>query len=199
MDDERPRKWGRLKEWTSENSVLLNFCMVCLMFALTGIQTYQGWVAISDRAEQQRPRLSLQIKLEKIDDPTRFRILAPLEIGGTTDARRVVVKDHVTPDKPKQSDYISAVDLDWNSREGHLLGDVSPMEREREIYGKTFSQQHTKTILSTEESLYFVARLEYCDIQDNCYYFMRCAELGDTRFGRMVTYCGTRSGRLTRD
>ena len=43
--------------------------MLCLMLVLTVIQTYQGRLATSDGAEQQRPRLSLRIHLEQIDDP----------------------------------------------------------------------------------------------------------------------------------
>ena len=198
MDDERPRKWDRLKEWTSENSVLLNFCMVCLMFTLTGIQTYQGWVAISDRAEELRPRLSFQMKLERIGNPTKFRIVMPLEIGGTTDARRVTLKSYFRFDKPRQRDYLSYFDIPWDSLMEQPENDVAPTERERKFMAPILSPTHLERIRSKEESYYFLARLEYCDSQDNCYYFMRCAELGDTGFVDTLAYCGSRSGRLER-
>ena len=164
MDDERPGKWGRLKNWLHKHSEIPNWALVAiggLGLVTAGIQTYQGWVTIGDREEQQRPRLSLRIELEQIDDPAGFRIIAPLEIGGTTGARRVVLKNYVTPDKAGQRDYISAIDVDWNSREGHLLGDVSTTEVGRRFVGARLSQHQIKTIFSTEESLYFIARLLY--------------------------------------
>ena len=199
MDDERPRKWDRLKNWLHKHSEIRKWALVAIGGFGLVIVAIQTWVTIGDRAEQQRPRLSLRIELEQIDDPAGFRIIAPLEIGGTTGARRVVLKNYVTSDKPRQRDYISAIDVDWNSREGYLLGDVSTTEVGRRFVATYLSQQQIKTILSTEESLYFIARLEYCDIQDDCYYFMRCAEVGDTGFVEALVYCGTRSGHLMRD
>ena len=196
MDEERPRKWDHLKNWLQEYSKIRNWAVAISGFTLVlfAIQTYHSTVANRDSAERERPRLSLRIELEQIDDPAGFRIIAPLEIGGTTVARRVMLKNYVTADKPRQGDYISSVDVDWKSREGHLLGDVSTTEVGRRFVAQRLSQQQIKTILSTEESLYFIARLEYCDTQDHCYYFMRCAEVGDTGFGRALVYCGTRSG-----
>ena len=202
MDDERPRKWDRLNNWLRKNSEIPNWASVGIggfVLVLVDIQTYHSCVTIRDRAEQQRPRLSLRIELEKIDDPAGFRIVAPLEIGGTTDARRVTLKNYLASDKPRQPDYISAIDVDWNSREGHLLGDVSTTEEGRRFLTPPLSRQRLETIVSTEESPYVIARLEYCDIQDDCYYFMRCAELGRTESGKVLVYCGTRSGRLMRD
>lgn len=202
MDDERPRKWDCLKNWLHKHSEIPNWASLAIggfVLVLIAIQTYQGWVTIGDRAEQLRPRLSLRIELERIDNPAGFRIIAPLEVGGTTGARRVTLKNYFTADKPRQRDYISAIDVDWNSREGHLLGDVSSTEIGRRAVTAPLSQQQIKTILSKEESLYFVVRLEYCDAQDSCYYFMRCAEVGDTGFVSALVYCGTRSGHLTRD
>ncbi len=201
MDDERPRKRDRLKKknWLLKHSEIPNWALAGFGLVFAAIQTYQGCVTIGDRAEQQRPRLSLQIKLEEIDDPAGFRIIAPLEIGGTTDARRVMVKNYFTWDKPGQRDYISAIDVDWNSREGNLLGDVSSTEVGRRVFAPALSQQQLKRIVSTEESLYFIWRLEYCNIQNDCYYFMRCAEVGNTGFVEALVYCGTRSGQLVRD
>ena len=201
MDDERPRKRDRLKNWLLKYSEIPNWALVIATVGLvfTAMQTYQGYVTIGDRAEQQRPRLSLQIKLEEIDDPAGFRIIAPLEIGGTTDARRVMVKNYLTWDKTGQRDYISAIDVDWNRREGNLLGDVSTTEVGRQVSAALLSQQQLKRIVSTEESLYSIWRLEYCSIQNDCYYFMRCAEVGNTGFVSALVYCGTRSGHLVRD
>ena len=133
-----------------------------------------------------------------MDDPAGFQIVAPLEVGGTTDARRVTVKAYITSDEPGQRNYISVIDLDWKSRKGQLLGDVSTTEVGRRIYTPPLSKQQLKTIAATKTSLYFIARLEYCDIRDNCYYFMRCAEIGDTGFVQALVYCGTRSGSLER-
>ena len=199
MDDERARKWDRLQNWLRKHSEFLKWVLACvgvMTLVLLITQTYFGWVAICDRAEQQRPRLSLRIELEHIDDPAGHRIVMPLEIGGTTTARRVIVKNYVASAQPRQRDYLSSIDLHWDSREGHNIGDVLPTEVGRQIVGVPLSQQQIKTILSTEESLYFIGRLEYCDIEDDCYYFMRCAEVGDTGFARPLVYCGTRSGRL---
>ena len=202
MHDEHPRKLFRLKNWLRKHSEIPNWILViisALGLVFVGMQTYHGWLTIGDRDKQQRPRLSLRIELETLDDPVGVRFIAPLEIGGTTDARRVVVKNYVTSDKPRLHDYVSAIDVDWNSREGHLLGDVSTTEVGRRVVGAFLTQHQIGTILSKEESLYFVARLEYCDNQDNCYFFMRCAEVGDTGFVHALVYCGTRSGRLTRN
>ena len=199
MDDERPRTRDLLRNWLHKHSEIPNWVLVCIGvcgLVFTFIQTYHGWVTIDDIAERQRPRLSLRIELAQVDKPAGYRITAPLEIGGTTVARRVMFKNYVTRDKPRQRDYISAIDVDWNSRDGHLLGEVSTTEVGRRLLGQPLSKQQIKTILSTEESLYFIARLEYCDIQDDCYYFMRCAELGDTGFVQVLVYCGTRSGDL---
>ena len=144
MDDKRLRKWDRLKNWLHKHSEIPNWALVAIGgvgLVIAVIQTYHGWVTIGDRAEQQQPRLSLRIELEQIDDPAGFRIIAPLEIGGTTGARRVVLKNYVTSDKPRQRDYISAIDVDWNSREGHLLGDVSTTEVGRRFVATHLSQQ----------------------------------------------------------
>ena len=72
-----------------------------------------------------------------------------------------------------------------------MIGDVSPTEVGRRFVAVPLSRKQIETILSTEESLYFIARLEYCDSQDNCHYFMRCAELGGG-FVNVLSYCGTR-------
>ena len=202
MANKRPSVWDRQKNWLRKHSEIPNWVSVAIGGAaliLAAIQIYQGSVMIADKDEEQRPRLSLRIELEPIDAPTKYRIIAPLEIGGTTDARRVMAKDYVTSDKPGQRDYISAIDVDWDGREGHLLGDVSSTEEGRRITAQPLSQPHIKTILSTEESLYIIVRLEYCDVTDNCYYFMRCAEVGNSELFQALVYCGTRLGHLTRD
>ena len=62
------------------------------------------------------------------------------------------------------------------------------------LKGKLLSGERLETIASQEESLYYIARLEYCDNQDKCYSFTRCAELGDTGFVEALVYCGTREG-----
>ena len=201
MDDNRPRQQGRLTNWLRSHSEVPNWALVVIGVVgliLGGIQAYQGLVTIRDRAEQQRPRLSLRIELEQIDEPAGFRIVSPLEIGGTTDARRVMVKNYVTSDKPGKRDYISAIDVDWNSRKGHFLGDVSTSEERRRLIAEPLSRQQIKTILSTEESLYFIARLEYCGMRGDCYYFMRCAEMSGTGHPEVLVYCGTRSDLLMR-
>lgn len=72
-----------------------------------------------------------------------------------------------------------------------MIGDVSLTEVGRRFVTVPLSRKQIKTILSTDESLYFIARLECCDSQDNCYYFMRCAEFS-SRFVNVFAYCGTR-------
>ena len=129
MSEERPRKWDG---W---NVLLLGF-LVVIGFA----QTYQSYVAIKqgqaaikqgeaaikqgemanrDRAEQMRPRLSFQIRLPKIDDPAKFLVVAPIEIGGITGARNVTFKTYLTPDRPGQRDYLYSIKVDWDRIERH--------------------------------------------------------------------------------
>ena len=196
MNEERPRKWERSKEWVNGNSVFLNFCMLLSMIFLTIIQTYQNSVALRNEAEHQRPRISFQMKLEKIGDPTRFRIVMPLEIGGTTDAQRVTIRTYSIFDQPGQFDYLSSIEVDWDSTKGQPVDDLSLTERGRRFLTPVISPTHMERIRSKEESYYFIGRLEYCDYQDNCYYFMKCAEVGDTGFFNDILYCGTRLGRL---
>ena len=101
MDDKRLRKWDRLRNWFHKQSEIPNWATVAIAIFMAVLTAINTWVMIGDKAEQQRPRLSLRIELERIDDPAGFRIIAPLEIGGTTEARRVVLKNYVTSDKPK--------------------------------------------------------------------------------------------------
>ena len=68
---------------------------------------------------------------------------------------------------------------------------MASTEKDRQ-FSSLLLQQNFDIIDSKEESLYYIGRLEYCDLQDNCYYFMRCAELGNTEFIGMLPYCGTR-------
>ena len=146
--------------------------------------------------EQQRARLSFRVELEQLEDesPSGFRIVLPIEVGGMTDARHVRLKNYVGPGRARQSQYISFANIDWEQREGHELGDVSPTETGRRFVADLLSPQQLALIVSGQQSLYFIAKLDYCDIYGECRYFMRCAELGN-RPG-IVTYCGTRAGQL---
>lgn len=146
--------------------------------------------------EQQRARLSFRIELEETEvrGETAFRIVCPIEIGGTTEARRVRFKNYVSTGQPGHRQYISSVDVDWENRVAHDLSDVSPTEIGRQFVAEPLSRQQIATIVSENDSLYVVARLEYCDIYGDCRYFMRCAELGNG--SQLVTYCGTRIGDL---
>ena len=182
--------------WLGNKSVPNWILVVVGVLSVVGlaVQVQQGWDASGDRAEQQRARLSLRIELQEIEDGdqvaevvgsnTPFRIVAPLEIGGLTDARGVVFKHHVSTGAPKQRD-VSSVDVDWSSREGHWIGDVSPTEVGRQVVTEPLSRQRVETMLSQEASLFIVARLEYCDVYGHCHYFMRCAEFG--RYVGIVT------------
>ena len=146
--------------------------------------------------EQQRARLSFRIEIEEIevDGETVFRIVCPMEIGGTTEARHVRFKNYVSSGEPMQRRYIASADVDWESRVAHDLSDVSPTEVGRQFVADPLSPQQLATIVSEQSSLYFIARLEYCDIYDECRYFMRCAELDNG--SQLVTYCGTSIGDL---
>ena len=148
--------------------------------------------------DQQRARMSFRVELEEIDDvQTGFRIVAPLEIGGTTVARQVRIKNYVTAGVPGQRQYLDSLALDWSQREFHLLTDVAPTEVGRRFVTPVLSQTRLETVVSGEESLYFVGRLEYCDIYGACRYFMRCAEFG--QLPGVIAYCGTRIGSLDED
>ena len=190
------RKWSRFKAWIHEHLVaLIALSIACLSLIVDGVQVMQIEAANRNMAEQQRARLSLGLELEKIDDPPVFRIVGPLQIGGTTGAQQVTVKNYVTSGEPRQSNFISSVEVDWDKRDGHFIGSVAPTEEGRRITADPLTHQQFETILSEKESLYFIARLEYCDVQNECYYFMRCAELGSSGIA-VLTYCGTRTGRL---
>ena len=145
--------------------------------------------------EQQRARLSFSVQLEEIDDvQTGIRITCPIEIGGTTEARHVHFRNYVYTGEPGKRHFLDNLKLDWSQRTSHALTDVAPTEVGRRFVADTLSQAQLKVVESAEESLYFVGRLEYCDIYGVCRYFMRCAELG--RQPGVVTYCGTRLGDL---
>ena len=191
------------------------------MVVLVGFQTYYNRVSINEGTEQfdatiaeirsqsetlsrifkeqQRARLSFRVDIEEIEDqdPATFRIVCPLEIGGTTEARRVMFKNYYSVGPPRQQQYMSSVDVNWDTRDGHTLSDVSPTEKDRRFVAAPLNRQQLATIVSEQESLYFIARLEYCDIYGKCRYFMRCAELGNRP--DIVTYCGTRIGDLADD
>lgn len=146
--------------------------------------------------EQQRARLSFAINADPVvhQGQPRFRLLLPIEIGGTTEARRVRLKYYQCTGEPRQSDYLSSNDIDWE-RDAYPLTDVSPTEQDRQFRTDPLTQNQLAIMQSSRVSLYFVARLEYCDIYGECRYFMRCAELSD-RLG-FVSYCGTRVGALS--
>ena len=146
--------------------------------------------------DQQRARLSFRLHIQQIEDqdPPAFRIVSPFAIGGTTEARRVVFKNYYSVGPSGQQQYMDSVDLDWDTREGHPLSDVSPTETDRRFVAAPFTPQQLATIVSEEQSLYFIGRLEYCDIYGVCRYFMRCAEMGNRP--NLVSYCGTQIGDL---
>ena len=129
--------------------------------------------------EQQRARLSFKIELDRIEDQDQsdFRLVCPIEIGGTTEARSVRFKNYISPGHPRQLQYISFANINWEKREAHQLSDVSPTETGRRVVADPLTRQQIATVLSQQTSLYFIERLEYCDIYGECRYFMRCAEL----------------------
>ena len=169
QNSRKPAVWPGA--WLREHAIaVLALFMAFCSLSVDVLQTRQNAIANRDIAEQQRARLSLALDLEKVDDPAGFRIVAPLQIGGTTDARRVTAKNYVTSGKPKQGNFVSSVNVDWDTREGHSIGDVAPMEVGRRLLAEPLSLEQIQTILTKGESLYFVARLEYCDMQDECHY-----------------------------
>ena len=148
--------------------------------------------------DQQRARMSFRVKLVEINDvQTGIRVVAPLEIGGTTEARQVRFKNYVAAGVPGQRQYLDSLSLDWSQRESHPLTDVAPTEVGRQFVTSVLSQTRMETVVSREESLYFVGRLEYCDIYGSCRYFMRCAEFA--HHPGVIVYCGTRIGSLDED
>ncbi len=145
--------------------------------------------------DQQRARMSFRVELQQIDDAqTGIRIVCPFEIGGTTEARKVQFKNYVSEGIPGQRQYLDSLDMDWKKRKAHPLSDVAPTEVGRRFVTSVLSQMRLKTVVSREKSLYFVGRLEYCDVYGSCRYFMRCAEFGYQP--GVISYCGTRVGDL---
>ena len=70
--------------------------------------------------DQQRARMSFRVELEQIDDvQTGIRVVCPIEIGGTTEARQVRFKNYVSVRAPGQQRYLESLALDWNQRESH--------------------------------------------------------------------------------
>lgn len=145
--------------------------------------------------DQQRARVSFRVQLEQINDvQTGIRVVCPIEIGGTTEARQVHFKNYVSSGTPGQQQFLGSLSLDWSQRESHPLTDISPTEVGRRFVTPVLSKKRVRTVVSKEESLYFVGRLEYCDVYGACRYFMRCAEFGYQP--GVVSYCGTRMGNL---
>ena len=145
--------------------------------------------------DQQRARMSFRVELEQIDDvQTGIRVVCPIEIGGTTEARQVHFKNYVSVGAPGQRQYLDSLALDWHLRESHPLADVAPTEVGRQFVTPVLSQTRMRAVVSQKESLYFVGRLEYCDVYGDCRYFMRCAEFGYQPY--VISYCGTRVGDL---
>ena len=103
-------------------------------------------------------------------------------------------KNHVSTGGPGQHRYLESLGIDWSQRESHKLRDVAPTEVGRRFVSPVLSQERLGTVVSRQDSLYFVGRLEYCDVYGDCRYFMRCAELGNQP--GVVTYCGTHVGSL---
>ncbi len=148
--------------------------------------------------DQQRARMSFRVELEQIDDvQTGTRLVCPFEIGGTTEAQQVRFKNYVSEGIPGQRQYLESLSLDWQERESHLIPDVAPTEVGRRFVTPVLSETRLRTVASRDESLYFVGRLEYCDVYGECWYFMRCAEFGHQP--GVISYCGTRVGRLSAD
>ncbi len=148
--------------------------------------------------DQQRARMSFRVELDEIDDvQTGIRVVCPIEIGGTTEARQVRFKNYVAAGAPRQRQFLDSVALDWKQRESHPLTDIAPTETGRRFVSDVLSQARMRTVVSGEASLYFVGRLEYCDVYGACRYFMRCAEFGHQP--GVVSYCGTRIGNLQGD
>ena len=149
--------------------------------------------------DQQRARLSFRVELEEVDDvQTGIRVVCPIETGGITEARQVRFRNYVSASAPGQRWYLESITLDWSQRESHELNDVAPTEVGRRfVSSDVLSQERLKIVVSRQESLYFVGRLEYCDVYGACRYFMRCAELGHQT--GVITYCGTRMGDLDAD
>ncbi len=142
--------------------------------------------------------MSFRVELEQIDDvQTGIRLVCPFEIGGTTEAQQVRFKNYVSEGTPRQRQYLESLSLNWQERESHLLPDVAPTEVGRRFVTSVLSQTRLRTVVSRDESLYFVGRLEYCDVYGECRYFMRCAEFGHQP--GVISYCGTRVGRLSAD
>ena len=146
--------------------------------------------------DQQRARLSFRVTLEEIDDvQSGVRIVCPIEIGGTTEARQVHFKNYVSSGTAGQRQFLNSLGLDWNQRESHALTAIAPTEVGRQFVTPVLSRTRMSTVLSGRESLYFVGRIEYCDVHGACHYFMRCAEFG--KQPGIVSYCGTRLGELS--
>ena len=193
------KKQNVKKSWLRSRSQIPNWILLTAGLLIAVVQTYLGWLVYSDSREQHRPKISFGLELETVDDPAGFRIVAPIEIGGVADARRVASKNYIASGKPGQRDYISTIDLDWSRREGHFIGDISSTEKDRRIVSQAITGQtskHVATILDPETSLYTVIRVEYCDGRNKCYYFMRCAEIGNHDFVSALVYCGTRLGEM---
>ena len=217
--DEEPPRWS----WTrlgSLDRVVTTFGPMA-MVVLVGIQTCYNHSSINEGTEQfdttiveirrqsetlsrifkeqQRARLSFRVDVEEVNDqdPAVFRIVCPFEIGGTTEAQRVVIKNYYSVGPPRQQEYLSSVDVDWDTRDGHALSDVSPTESDRRFVSAPLNRKQIATIVSKQQSVYFIGRIEYCDIYGECRYFMRCAELGNRL--DLVTYCGTQIGDLADD
>ena len=54
--------------------------------------------------------------------------------------------------------------VDWEERDAHELNDLSPTETGRRFVADPLPQQQLAVVVSPQQSLYFIARLEYCDI-----------------------------------
>ena len=101
--------------------------------------------------DQQRARMSFRVELEQIDDvQTGIRVVCPIEIGGTTEARQVHFRNYVSVGAPGQRQYLDSLALDWHLRESHPLADVAPTEVGRQFVTPVLSQTRYKVCRFSE-------------------------------------------------
>ena len=151
--------------------------------------------------ELERPQISFAINLEEFKNESEivdYRIVMPLAITGTTQATNAIFKNYKTTRDLNSPFTIDSIDVVWEERQGHDIGTISPGEINRRLMGDPLSNDLLVPVAELKSSLFIVGRLEYCDIWDSCYFYMRCARIGASRNPRnnILSYCGTRSGEL---
>ena len=197
--------------WVSALGSLILLCFVAYQAQLTRIamregtdQFYKTIEEIRKQSdtfseiliEQQRSRLSFSIDIERIEtgDQSNYRFYFPLQIGGTTEARNVRYMTYSNYAPSFQRQYIDSVEVDWLQRTVNKIGDVSPTEQGKRLESAALTLEQISANISSEQSLYVVGRLEYCDIFGDCRFFMRCVEVRSVF--ESVTNCGTQIGDL---